>query len=114
MAYVLAEGEGIIGYIFWAQRSGIRPRAVLELDQIAVVDHLRSKGHGSHLIRESLAAVRGLLVENNQQLHAVTIWTRADNPAQSLYARTLGARPAAQIDDLFSTTEVVMVATYAA
>jgi predicted N-acetyltransferase YhbS len=114
MTYVLVEGEEIIGYIFWSQKSGIRPRAVLELDQIAVIYHFRAKGHGSHLIRESLVAVRSVLAENNQQLHAITVWTRADNAAQSLYARTLGARPAAQIDGLFSTTELLMVATYAA
>jgi ribosomal protein S18 acetylase RimI-like enzyme len=99
-----------IGYIFWAQKSGIRPAAVVELDQIAILPTFRGKGFAESLIRESLALVMFELEKNNQTLKSVLISTRSDNQAQHLYKKVLGAKVVATIEDLYSAAEVLMVA----
>lgn len=100
-----------MGYIFWAQKSGIRPDAVVELDQIAVLSEWRGRGLGEMLLRESLARVKAELEANDQVLKSVLVSTRADNQAQRLYEKVLGAKVVASIDNLYSATEVLMVAT---
>ena len=100
----------MVGYIFWSQKSGIRPSAVLELDQIAVMPQFQHQGHGEGLIRESLSLVVAELRDKGQSLKSVLISTRADNDAQRLYAKLLGARVVANIDGLYSATEVMMLA----
>ncbi len=110
LAFVLVEGATVAGYIFWAQKSGIRPSAVVELDQIAVRSTLQRKGHGTRLIKESLALVASLLAANGQTVKSVLVSTRADNDAQKLYARLLGAREVARIENLYSAPEVLMLA----
>lgn len=111
LAFVLElEGE-IAGYIFWAQKSGIRPEATLELDQIAVTGRHRGRGFGEHLIRASLALVTEALSSQGQRIKSVLVSTRADNAAQQLYAKVLGAKVVASIDGLYSATEVIMLAT---
>lgn len=108
--YVLLHGHEIVGYVFWAQKSGIRPSAVVELDQIAVLAEWRGRGLGELLIRESLVQVEAQLESNDQGLKSVFVSTRADNQAQRLYEKVLGAKVVASIDDLYSSTEVFMVA----
>lgn len=110
LVYVLMQGEEVSGYIFWAQKSGIRPAAVVELDQIAVQATLRGQGLGELLIIESLVLLREKLSGNNQSLKSILVSTRADNAAQRLYRKTLGARVVARIRDLYSATEVFMTA----
>jgi len=103
------EGQ-IAGYIFWAQKSGIRPAAVVELDQIAVLSKFQGIGLGERLIRESLALVTAELAANGQSMKSILISTRADNEAQRLYDRVLGAKVVAAIENLYSATEVLMIA----
>lgn len=110
LAYVLEHDGEIAGYIFWAQKSGIRPAAVLELEQIAVPAHLRGNGFGKRLIRESLALVADHLRASGQTVKSVLVSTRADNRAQRLYRRVLGAEVVATLDNLYSATEVLMLA----
>lgn len=111
LVYVLLRGGEVVGYIFWAQKSGIRPAAVVELDQIAVLSEWRGRGLGEMLLRESLARVKAELEANDQVLESVLVSTRADNQAQRLYEKVLGAKMVASIDNLYSATEVFMVAT---
>ena len=108
--YVIETDGDIAGYIFWAQKSGIRPTAVVELDQVAVRKELQGRGLGESLIKASLALVTAELAGNGQTIKSVLVSTRADNEAQRLYARVLGARVVASIDDLYSAAEVLMVA----
>ncbi len=112
LAFVLVLENSIAGYIFWAQKSGIRPSAVLELDQIAVLPNFRNMGYGEHLIRESLAMVNEGLSANGQSVKSLLVSTRADNDAQRLYTKALGAKVVASIDGLYSATEVFMLAEY--
>ena len=109
LSFVLTEEGAIAGYIFWSQKSGIRTRSVLELDQIAVSEALRNRGLGAHLIRESLVSVRNSLRDNCQEVGAIIVSTSTNNAAQKLYAKVLGARPEAELRDLFSSTEIIMV-----
>ncbi len=111
LVYVLLLGGEVVGYIFWAQKSGIRQAAVIELDQIAVLSAWRGRGLGELLLRESLTRVKAELEANDQVLKSVLVSTRADNQAQRLYEKVLGAQVAASIDDLYSATEVLMVAS---
>ncbi|WP_386077963.1 GNAT family N-acetyltransferase [Vreelandella sp. F11] len=110
LVHLLIQADEVAGYIFWAQKSGIRPSAVVELDQVAVTAQLRGRGLGELLIRESLAQVRGVLECNGQSLKSILVSIRADNEAQRLYQKSLGARVVAEIDDMYSSTEVLMLA----
>lgn len=110
LSFVLVLDGIVSGYIFWAQKSGIRPSAVLELDQMAVLPQCRRQGNGERLIKKSLALVVTELEANGQSLKAVLVSTRDDNDAKSLYAKVLGARTVASIEGLYSATEVFMLA----
>ncbi len=113
LVYVLHRNQNIVGYVFWAQKSGLRSAAVVELDQIAIRSDLRGQGLGERLIRESLAQVKSVLEDNAQSLKSIIVSTRADNEAQRLYEKVLGAKVVASIENLYSATEVLMVAKIA-
>ena len=107
----VAEFEGeLLGYIIWAQKSGFRPEAIVDLEQIAVMPKAQGKGLGGKLIRESLAMLREQLIKQNSVLKHVTVSTRADNLAQRLYKKELGAKVEATISNLYSADEVFMIA----
>ncbi len=72
----------------------------------AVAPEHRRRGIAESLIRRSLAAVEKEL----QTLRAIVVTTRADNAAQQLYRKTLGAEVEATIASLYSGDEVLMVA----
>lgn len=110
IAYVLSHEREIAGYLFWVQKSGIRPAAVVELDQIAVSSKFRGRGLGARLIRESFTLLRAELAANGQEVKSILVSTRADNEAQRLYSKVLGAKVVASIDDLYSATEIFMIA----
>ncbi|MDD1016552.1 GNAT family N-acetyltransferase [Pseudomonas rubra] len=110
LPFVLVLDGQIAGYIFWAQKSGIRPAATLELDQIAIAARHQGHGYGEHLIRESLALATASLHGTGQTLKSILVSTRADNAAQRLYAKVLGAKVVASIEGLYSATEVIMLA----
>lgn len=98
------------GYILWAQKSGFRDQAVLELDQIAVLPDLQGQGIGRALIHQSLPLVKAELAQQGSTLKHIIVNTRADNHAQQLYRDALGAEVVATISDLYSADEVFMVA----
>ncbi len=112
LVYVLENDSEIVGFIFWAQKSGIRPSAVVELDQLAIRSSCQGRGFGERLIRQSLSNVQEQLTQNGQLLKSVLISTRADNEAQKLYAKVLGARVVAKVEGLYSGTEVFMLADH--
>ena len=100
----------VVGYIFWAQKSGFRAEVVLELDQVAVLAECRGQGVAERLIRESLHSIETALLCEGRKLKATLVSTREDNQAQLLYAKALGARPVARIADLYSAAEVILLA----
>ncbi len=104
--YVADTEAGVIGFAMWTEKSGFRAQAVLELEQIAVAPEHRRRGIAEALIRRSLAEVEKEL----ETLKAVVVTTRADNAAQQLYRKTLGAEVEATIASLYSGDEVLMVA----
>ena len=108
--YVAIQDTEIVGYIEWIIKSGFRPEAVLELEQIAVLPSKQGKGIGRLLIDGSLPKVRNLLEEYDSVLKHVLVSTRIDNYAQRLYKNSLGASPECVIKDLYSDDEVIMVA----
>jgi ribosomal protein S18 acetylase RimI-like enzyme len=111
MQLFVAESAGrVIGYALWSQKAGFRAEAVLELEQIAVAPAHQGRGVGVALIRASLAAVVEHLAERGARLKSVLVTTRADNAAQRLYRRVLGAEGEATIAGLYSADEVLMVA----
>ena len=75
------------------------------IEQIAVTPEHR-RGIAEALIRRSLSEVEKHL----ETLKAVVVTTRADNAAQELYRKTLGAEVEATIASLYSGDEVLMVA----
>ncbi|WP_373960665.1 GNAT family N-acetyltransferase [Vibrio gigantis] len=107
----VAESDGVIvGYIIWVQKSGFRPEAVLELEQLAVAPSAQGQGLGKKLILDSLPQVKQKLVEQGSTLKHVLVTTRADNFAQKLYRSTLGAEVETTISNLYSADEVLMIA----
>lgn len=111
MLSFVAEVDGsIVGYIIWNQKSGFRPEAVIELEQIAVLPSHHGQGIGRSLIEETLPFVKYQLTKQGAMLKHITVTTRADNHAQRLYRNTLGAEVEATIANLYSADEVFMVA----
>lgn len=107
----VAESQGaVVGYILWAQKSGFRDQAVLELDQTAVLPERHGQGIGRALIDQSLPLVKAELARQGVALKHIIVNTRADNHAQQLYRSALGAEVVATIADLYSADEVFMVA----
>ena len=107
----VAESESeIVGYIIWVQKSGFRPEAVLELEQLAVLPSAQGQGLGKTLILDSLRQVKQHLADQGSTLKHVLVTTRADNFAQKLYQSTLGAEVETTISNLYSADEVLMIA----
>lgn len=110
LIFVAEINNEIAGYIIWFQKSGFRPKVVLELEQLAVKPDFQGKGIGRKLIMNSLPLVREQLALKNSVLKHIVVTTRADNHAQELYKNTLGAEVEAIISNLYSADEVLMVA----
>ena len=110
LCYVAIINETVVGYIVWSQKSGFRPEAVVELEQIAVLPKYQGQGIGQMLIQQSLPNVRQQLSNQESSLKHVIVTTRADNFAQKLYKQVLGAKVEATIANLYSADEVIMVA----
>ena len=109
-AFVLLKEKDVVGYAFWAQKSGFRINAVVELEQVAICKTMQHKGLGSFLIKESFEQFKHLLIENGQTVKSILVSTRSDNAAQRIYSRVLGVKVAVTINDLYSADEVLMIA----
>lgn len=110
LCFVIEQEKDVIGYIVWAQKSGFRREVVLELEQIAIAPAQQNLGFGQHLIAGSLSRVRGYLSTAGSSLKHILVSTRADNHAQKIYRKVLGAEVEATLSNLFSADEVYMVA----
>lgn len=110
LCYVATLHEKVAGYIIWSQKSGFRPEAIMELEQLAVRPQFQGQGLGKNLITRSLELVRKDLVDQGSRLKHVIVTTRADNHAQALYKNLLGAEIEATITNLYSADEVFMIA----
>lgn len=110
LCFVAQQANEIVGYIIWVQKSGFRPEAVLELEQLAVAPEHQGKGIGRELITASLPLVKAQLSEQGSTMKHILVTTRADNFAQQLYRKTLGAEVETIISNLYSADEVLMIA----
>jgi len=110
LSYVAEQDDIIVGYIIWSQKSGFRKEAIIELEQIAVLPEYQARGIARTLIEQTLLSVKTELKNNNATLKHVIVTTRADNNAQRLYRKALGAEVEATIRNLYSADEVFMVA----
>ncbi len=110
LCFVIEQNNLIEGYIIWAQKSGFRPEVVIELEQVAISPSQQNKGLGQYLIEQSLSQVKEQLSALDSSLKHILVSTRADNHAQSIYRKVLGAEVEATISNLFSADEVFMVA----
>lgn len=110
MLFCAVKAEQVVGYIMWNQKSGFRQEVVLELEQLAVDPDEQGHGVGTRLIDRSLALVSDLLAENGSRVKHIVVTTRADNQAQQLYKKTLGAQVEMTIRNLYSSDEVYMIA----
>ncbi|WP_338049718.1 GNAT family N-acetyltransferase [Psychromonas antarctica] len=108
--FVAETNDEITGYIIWLQKSGFRPAAVLELEQLAVSPNFQGQGIGRKLINESLPLVKKQLLLHGSTVKHIWVTTRADNFAQALYKKTLGAEIETTIKNLYSADEVLMIA----
>jgi len=108
--FVAEHNDEIVGYIIWVQKSGFRPEAVVELEQLAVSPTVQGQGIGRRLIKESLSLVKQHLLRNGSTLKHILVTTRADNYAQALYKSTLNAQVETTISSLYSADEVLMIA----
>lgn len=110
LCYVIECENIIVGYIVWAQKSGFRPEAILELEQLAIHPDHQGRGLGQELIKDSFELVKIQLLKQGSTVKHIIVNTREDNHAQSLYRKVLGAEVEATITDLYSANEVFMIA----
>lgn len=110
LCYVAKDKVSIVGYIIWTQKSGFRHQAVIELDQIAVTPIHQGKDVGQALIERTLPLVKHVLESNGSHVKHIIVTTRADNHAQQLFRKTLGAEVESTIPQFYSADEVVMIA----
>ena len=110
LSFVAELENSLVGYIIWSQKSGFRPEAVLELEQVAVLPKHHGQGIGRELIEESLPLVKDQLAKQGSTLKHIVVTTKDDNHAKKLYRNTLGAEVEATISNLYSADEVFMVA----
>ncbi len=110
MLFCAVKADRVVGYIMWNQKSGFRQEVVLELEQLAVDPDEQGHGVGTRLIDRSLALVRDILAENGSRVKHIVVTTRADNQAQQLYKKILGAQVEMTIRNLYSSDEVYMIA----
>jgi len=110
MTFVAVKESQIIGYIFWSQKSGFRNEVVLELEQIAILPEYQEQGIGHKFVIDSLTLVRKNLEKTGALLKHILVTTRADNYAQKLYRKALGAEVEATLKNLYSADEVIMIA----
>lgn len=109
--FFVAEYENqIVGIAFWTEKSGFRKEAIVELEQIAVLPAMQGHGIGTALIQQSLPALAAKVAERGAQVRHLLVNTRADNYAQQLYKKAMGAVPAATISGMFPVDEVYMIA----
>ncbi len=107
--FVAVHEKEVIGYILWTEKSGFRKEVMLELEQIAILPNHRNNGIATELIRQSLLEVAKVINSRGDNLAGVMVTTRADNLAQQLYQKALGAEVVAVIPALFEVDEGVMV-----
>ena len=112
MMFVAELDQEVVGFITWTQKSGFRSEVVLELEMLAVKPSSQGQGVGKSLIRDSLPMVKTRLAEKDAVLKHVMVTTRADNYAQELYKKTLGAEIEATISNLYSADEVLLIARH--
>lgn len=109
--FFVAECDGkIVGVAFWTEKSGFRREAIVELEQIAVDPSVQGQRIGTALIQRSLPEVAAKIAERGAILRHLLVNTRADNYAQQLYRKAMGAVPAATISGMFPVDEVYMIA----
>jgi len=113
LRYFTAQEKGqVIGYILWLEKGGFRNQSVFELEQIAVKESFRGRGVATSLIKQSLSALQKDLKKRKAQLKIIEITTGADNKAQKLYRKALGAEPEAVLKDFFRGDELIMLARF--
>lgn len=110
--FVAKINNKVVGYILWVEKGGFRKESVWELEQVAVDENYRGKGIGAELIRKSLEEIKKYLKKRKSALKTIEVTTGAENKAQSLYNKTLGAKAECTVKDLFRGDEVIMVARF--
>ena len=110
LIFVAEEHNEVVGYITWTQKSGFRPEAVVELEQLAVLPNHQGQGIGQALILDSLLLLKTQLRLSGSIIKHILVSTRSDNDAQKLYKKTLNAQVETTISDLYSADEVLMIA----
>jgi len=110
--FVAKYNQLVLGYILWMEKGGFRKKAVIELEQIAVLPDFQNKEIGSKMIKESLKEIKKYLKKRESKLKLIEISTGTTNKAQRLYKKTLNAKVKAVIKDLFRGDEVIMIARF--
>lgn len=108
--FTAEDQRGVVGYIQWSEKSGFRQQAVVELEQMAILPAHQAQGMGYRLIIDSLSIVKQRLQQRGSTLLHCLVTTRADNRAQRLYRKALGAEVEATLANLYSANEVIMIA----
>ncbi len=83
---------------------------MIELEQLAVLPEYQGKKMGTELINRSLKLVDEYVRSQDSVIKSIMVTTRADNFAQELYRKTLGAEIVSTIKNFYSADEVIMVA----
>jgi len=105
----------VIGYIRWVEHGGIRPKAVIELEQIAIDPDYQGEGIATSLVDYSIGELSEQLRRDQRTIKLVYVMTGDKNRVQRLYRKTLGAKVSSRIpsfyeDSELNVDEVIMIA----
>lgn len=108
----VAETDGkIVGFVFWAEKSGFRKEAFVELVQGGTDPVYQRQGICSTLVEQSMRMVADKIAERGALLKNIVVNTRADNHfALSIAKKVLNAQPVAVVPGVFTADEVYLVA----
>ena len=100
----------IKGYAIWAEKSGFREQAVIELVQVGILPEYQNNGLGSQLLLKSYELTEQQIQERGGTIGSILITTADDNPAIALYKRLFGVELRGAIPNLFRHPEIILVA----
>jgi len=108
LCFVAEDAQGILGYLIWAQRSGFRDDATVELDQIAVLPDRLTDQVGRHLVEESLQHVSVQLAAQGACVKHINVNVREDDFQHRPYQPALEAEVAEAIAGLYHVDEALI------
>ncbi|MEH6453784.1 MAG: GNAT family N-acetyltransferase [Psychromonas sp.] len=110
--YVAICDDDVVGYAHWSVKSGFRDRAIVELEQVAVLPRFSKRGIGEYLLDQSFSLFKAHLSLLGVGIKGIYITTREGNFAENLYKRVFAVERQGVIENYGSGNEVILFKSY--